>query len=467
MYPLKDLVFNFKKMKTIAIIGGGFSGTLIAIHLLNGSKNVSVKLINCNYNAPLGPAYSTKQIEHLLNVPAGKMSAFPDQPGHFINWLKKQSAFKHLITDTIEQEFIPRLIYGFYLNDITKEDFSNKQFERITAKAINVNLANKEYEIILDNHSSIQAEQLVLAVGNFLPANPKIKNVAFFGSRNYFQNPWTTDYLENLSSNNPILLIGSGLTMVDCVLSLKKNNFAGKIVAVSPRGYSPESHIKTSTYPDFYIEIENKELSELFKIIRRHITIAKEKNMHWQSVIDAVRPYVQKIWISLSQKDRQQFVSHLRHIWGVARHRLPKKIYDIIDDLKEKGQLEIIGGRLQNIIQQNNIINVDILLRKNISIRTIQVARVVNCTGPQENYAELNDELIKNLLDKKLITTNKLNIGIQALPDGRVLNAEGEVSKKIYTIGSSLRAVLWETTAIPELRVQASAIAKQIIENIQ
>lgn len=449
-------------MKTIVIIGGGWSGTLTAIQLLEKSKTISVKIIHSGPALGLGVAYSTNEMEHLLNVPAGRMSAFPSIPAHFTDWLVKNG----YNSENLAGEFIPRQLYGKYIQELVLLLQANKQLEIIHAKAIDIQKQELMYSIQLSNSSTVRADKIVLALGNFLPADPKLNTPAFYKTKNYFQNPWSPSYLKNLDSSKDILLIGTGLTMVDSVLSLKSLGFNGKIWVVSPRGYTPAPHGKSDVYPDFYSEFKDKSLLELFKTVRKHLKIAESKNISWRGVIDSLRPHAQKIWVAFSPKEKQQFVSHIRHIWGIARHRLPVKTYNEVNDLKTKGQLEIIGGRILDMEEQNGNICVTIRLRKSSAIKNLNVSRVVNCTGPQTNYKDLQDELVVNLLSKKMIIPDDLKMGIKTTLNGQILQNEQQPSSDIYALGSLLRGVLWETTAVPEIRVQAESIAQQIIDSI-
>jgi uncharacterized NAD(P)/FAD-binding protein YdhS len=443
-------------MKTVAIIGGGYSGTLTAIQLLKKSETIAVKLINCNYPIAQGIAYSTGNYEHLLNVPAAKMSAFTNEPTHFINWLQ-----------TFEQpystvEFVPRSIYGKYLSAILKNYSSNVQLELIDATATNIIETEQGYEIQFNNHEGIFATDVVLATGNFMPAPPKLKNAAFLKSDFYFKNPWNDLFLKDIALQKNILLIGSGLTMIDCVLSLQSIGFKGKIIAVSPRGYIPKSHHHTAPYPDFYSELKGLRLAEIIHTVRKHLKFATVKESSWHAVIDSLRPHIQKIWLSFSAKEKQQFISHVRHIWGVARHRLPPYIHATISALINNEQLEIIGARIVDLEEENNAIVATLKLRANAIEKKIHISRVVNCTGPQSNYLALEDELITNLIASKMIVADELKMGIKATKEGEIIS---EKSKKMYAIGSLLRGVLWETTAVPELRIQANNIATEIITN--
>ena len=449
--------------KKVLIIGGGFSGMMIAVNLLMEDTNVLITIVNDTYKPALGAAYSTKNNVHLLNVPAGKMSAFANKPSDFIDWLKSKKEYAYLLTDTIENEFIPRTIYGTYLAEIVEKYKSHPKINWINGTACDIKITNQGYDVVLKNNDTYSGDFLILASGNILPSNPPIKNESFYSSKNYFRNPWNDSFLYKMNRNKPVLIIGTGLTMIDCVLSLKSIQFKEKIYAISPRGYIPKPHSKAEVYPDFYAEIKDQSLLVILKAVRKHIKIAEDTGIPWQSVIDSLRPYVQNIWKSFTDKEKQQFISHVRHIWGVARHRLPQHIHSEIEDLIKTGQLEIIGGRINNIIETiENELDVEVLLRKQKSYKTIKASCAINCTGPQTNYETIENELYKNLIRKKIILPDTNRLGIKATISYEVLKSENTVHKNMYAIGSLLRGVLWETTAVPELKQQAYCIAQQI-----
>jgi uncharacterized NAD(P)/FAD-binding protein YdhS len=453
-------------MKTIGIIGGGFSGTMTAIQLLLKSKDVSIKLINSGHPLLSGVAYSTKHKEHLLNVPAGKMSAYNDQPDHFTNWLLSKAEYKELISDPVSAAYVPRMLYGRYLDEIFSPFLKNDRLEIIDSKALDVDYINNSYKILLENKRTIEASSIVYAMGNFLPAAPKISECSALENDNYFPDPWNDSYLKGISSSENILLMGTGLSMIDCMLSLTANGYEGKIHAVSPRGYLPETHTAYVKYRDFYDQLKNRDLYAIFRTIRKHVQEASMKNIPWQSVIDAVRPYATDIWLNLSFSDKRQFISHLRHIWGVARHRLPSPIHTKMMTLIRSGKMEVTAGRLLSIDIKNDNFLVSVKRRKDQKLHSFEISRIVNCTGPQINFSEINDELIRNLISKSLLLPDDLKMGIRALPDGRVLNYEGDPVLNSYAVGSLLRGVLWETTSVPDLRINAENVAKQIIASI-
>lgn len=451
-------------MKTVCIIGGGFSGTATAIQLLETAADVQIKLINDTYPPAQGIAYSTSRYEHLLNVPAGRMSLFPQQPDHFINWLKARPDCEEWLQPTPADAFVPRALYGIYMKELLELYTKDARLELITARAIKAEKENDGYSITLAPQQTIHADALVLAMGNYQPAPPRLKDANALQSTHYYNNPWDDVFLKGLKDTDSILLIGTGLTMVDCVLSLRKENFGGKIIVASPRGYLPESHTTPGMYPDFYEEYKGKPLDQIFRTVRTHIKDAIEKKIAWQAVIDSLRLHVQSVWQQMSKEEKQQFTSHLRHIWGVARHRLPESTHAQIHDSMDNGHMQIIGGRIVSVEENKNGFTVGIRPRREQSVETYTVARIVNCTGPQINYEEINDPFVKSLINNGIIYTDTPKMGVSADPDGKVLDKDGKPVKNVYTLGSLLRGVLWETTAVPDIRTQAEHVARQISE---
>jgi uncharacterized NAD(P)/FAD-binding protein YdhS len=452
-------------MKRVCIIGGGFSGMITAFHLLSKSDKVNVTVVN--YKRPLftGIAYSTSREEHLLNVPAGRMSAFQNDPDHFVQWLGSQAEYKDG-SGPLEDSFIPRMIYGRYLKELLAEFIYSERLSIINDQATDITKTEEGYLIHFQGNSIIVTD-VVLATGNYLPAPPRIADTKALSDPQYFPDPWSAEFLVPALRSKNILLIGTGLTMIDCVLNLHKENYQGEITVVSPRGYIPETHSEfSSEYPDFYDELADQDLKDLLKTVRKHLDIASAENIPWQSVIDKIRPYTQRIWLKLDLTQKQQFISHLRHIWGVARHRLPGKIHLIVRTLIAEERMKVIGGRITEIKKENNEFLISVSPRKTTGLKTIKASVVINCTGPQTNLAEMDEPLIKNLISGKLIIPDEHKLGLKALPDGKVLDDSGKPHKGLYAVGSLLKGVLWESTAVPELRVSAENVAGQIIGNI-
>ncbi len=457
---------------TIAIIGGGFCGTVTLIQLAKQSTiPLNIILVNKNNPPPKGVAFGSYNPSHVLNVPAAKMSALTDDPDNFINWIKSKQEYAEFVNDELNDKFLPRIIYGHYLQELfhkTIDDYNETvNVKVVDDEAIDIIPDGDGMKIMLKKNDSFKADKVVLALGNFLPDDPKIDDKDFYKSGNYFQNPWQKEAIENLDDIDNILIIGTGLTMVDNVLSLLEKGFKGKIYAVSTKGFFPLSHKKRKPYTDILDELHPPyEISQLYHLFRKHIKYVLLHGITGEAVVDAVRPKTQEIWLSFSLQDKKRFMTHIRHLWGVARHRLPKEIFDQMQELISNGKLKIIGGRLKSIRESNNNINVILKERKTQRDMEFTVNRVINCTGPKTDIQKIEEPLIINLLRRGLIAPDDMKLGINALPDGTVMYKDHSVSSMLFTIGSMLKGILWESTAVPELRVQANNLAGQLLKQL-
>ena len=219
--------------RTIAIIGGGVSGTLTAYHLLRQNADARVVVIDPRSKLGLGLAYSTPSLRHLLNVPAGKISALPDEPDHFLNWLRVNHGAEAQPTT-----FAPRAVFGRYIHSLA-EDIGLNQ---VLASVVDYR-ANKTGAILtLDTGRELRADFVVLATGNFDPAAlPGISEEAIETGA-YCHNAWAPETYGKLNPDAPVALIGTGLTGVDVVLRLRELCHRGIITAISRHGVFPNRH---------------------------------------------------------------------------------------------------------------------------------------------------------------------------------------------------------------------------------
>jgi uncharacterized NAD(P)/FAD-binding protein YdhS len=241
---------------TIAIVGAGFSGCLVATHLLKtANRPLLIELIDRSHEIGPGVAYSTDDTSHLLNVSAGKMSAFSDDPGHLLRWLhnNRSELAAFLPNDLDASSFIPRHIYGLYIQSILEEAEaaapSNVRLERVIDEVVTVEPQASCAIVSLRSGRAFVADKIVLALGN-APAVPSASQTKDDDTP-YLRNAWSASALAGLELDAPVLLIGTGLTMMDMVVSLHSRHHQGKIYAVSRRGLFPLTHRSTKPYPAF------------------------------------------------------------------------------------------------------------------------------------------------------------------------------------------------------------------------
>jgi uncharacterized NAD(P)/FAD-binding protein YdhS len=460
--------------KKIGIIGGGFSGTMTAVQIIkNATSPCDIYIVSEKEELNKGIAYNPYSDKHILNVITGKMSAFPDKPDDFLEYAIQKEENKRIDKALVSNSFLSRKLYGEYLCHKWKEALEEASAKNIAVIEINDTLTKLDKTargITLNFHHTpnFDVDFCVIATGNQIPKNPAIKNTAFYSSTNYFQNPWKLDSVNNIESDKPVLIVGNGLTMVDTIIGLKEQNYKGEIYSISPNGFNilPHRHsgMKYTAHLD---EIsEDTSLYSLFQIIHKHIKIVREFGISAEPIIDALRPMSQKIWRNLSIDERKIFMARLRHLFGVARHRIPLHIYDKIQKWRIEGNLHIKSGKIIDIIEENNRIRVEFFDKKMNKNQTIEVSRVINCTGPETNFSKLEDHFLSQCLQSGILAQDELKLGIKTNVDTyQVIDANQKEHNNLFTLGSNLKGELWETTAVNELRQQAYELAKYISQD--
>ena len=459
-------------MIKIGIIGSGFAGMMTAVQLVHQSNQAfEIVLIDEDENFNKGIAYKPYSDKHLLNVVTGKMSAFPYQPDHFLDWVMQKSEFKNKERLLIANSFLPRKIYGEYLCSIweeTKNIAFSKQIKITVINCLVCDLDIVEYHVDLQLGNGIQlsVDHCVIATGNHIPRNPSIQNMDFYRSPNYFQNPWKIESVKGLRGNLPVLIIGNGLTMVDAVFGLLEQGFQAKIYSISPHGFNILPHRHNGMKYNQLVDSLGKEmrLYDLVKTVLLHIRKVREFGISAEPIIDSLRPKSQKIWRSLTDEEKELFLSRFRHLWGVARHRIPLHSHDKIQQLRIDGKLHIHSGRLMNMHESAESVNVEYFDKKEKKLKEIKVSRVINCTGPETDLMNLQNHFLKKCLIKGILKQDKLKLGIQTDIDTfQIIKFDGVTHSNLYTLGSNLKGELWESTAVNEIRDQAERLAQQLI----
>jgi uncharacterized NAD(P)/FAD-binding protein YdhS len=235
-------------MKKIGIIGGGFTGTMTAVQLIRKSiEPCEIIIINEKETFNKGIAYNPYSEKHLLNVISAKMSAFPDEPDNFLDWVMARKEFKQKDRTLISNSFLQRRLYGEYLTDIwnnSQQTASSKEIVVTLIDSYVIELETDESGVYLrlGNDSELKIDKCIIASGNQIPKNPDIKNTDFFRSSNYYQNPWKIESVKEAADGLPVLIVGNGLTMVDTVLGLLEQGFKGEMYSISPNGFNILPH---------------------------------------------------------------------------------------------------------------------------------------------------------------------------------------------------------------------------------
>jgi uncharacterized NAD(P)/FAD-binding protein YdhS len=455
---------------TSVIVGGGLSGALVAIHLLKRAE-AGTRIVLIERCLPAGPgvAYRTDCPVHLLNVPAERMSLFAEDPDHFLRWAQARARELGFGGRVAGAEFLPRSLFGHYvaetLAEATAAARSGVSLEVVTGEVIDLAETPVGARLILGDGREFTAQGVALTLGNLPGEYPIQRPLRFYRGPRYVHIPWLPGLLANISQDDDVLIVGAGLTAIDIIVQLDQLGHRGTIHALSRRGLHPLAHNSgREEYPAF---LENEPLPKtvlgILRRVRAEIRVAAAEGVDWRAVLDAIRPQSQSLWLGLSLAERKRFLRHVRPFWEVHRHRLAPETAALVERLAAAGRVRFIAGRLDALHDELTGAEAVYRLRGTGQLRKLRAAKVINCTGPRTDYSKYQHPLLINLLARGLIDHDPLALGLNALPTGEVLRYRSGPIGWLFTLGAPLKGVLWESTAVSEIRVHAPWIAERLL----
>ncbi|MBC7955507.1 MAG: FAD/NAD(P)-binding protein [Cytophagales bacterium] len=454
--------------RTIVIVGGGLSGTLTAVHLMRRAVQADLKIVLVNRSGLLarGVAYGTRSADHVLNVPAARMSAFEDDEGHFLRYAQQREAGLQA------GSFVRRELYGDYLEWTLQSEQSAlsepQRFEHLCEHVQSMDIDKHATVLQLGHAPPLRADRVVLALGHFAPADPRLDDASALGSPHYVRDPWRADALAHVAPDDPVLLLGSGLTMVDIALALEAHGHRGPMVTLSRRGLLPQPH-RTGGAPPIGITLPDEllagppHLPHWLRVIRAQCHALAAQGIDWRETLASLRTATPTLWQRLDDRQRAQFLRHLQTHWDVHRHRLAPALNERLQVLLQQGRLRVQAGRLQALQADGSKgLNAIYRPRGGGAPVSLPVAHVINCTGPSTDLKRAREPLMQSLLASGLVTPDTLGLGLAVADDYALQGADGFASPVLRYIGPFLRARYWECTAVPELRRHARVLAETL-----
>lgn len=431
-------------VRRVAVVGAGFSGLLTALHLLRGDPDLEVRLVEKAERFGPGRAYSAADPDHVLNVRAANMSAFPDRPLHFVQWLVEEGHSASL------NAFVRREVYGAYLQALLREAigehsgrFLLEQDEVVAAAPCDAG-----FTLTFAMGRTLDVDALVLAVGLGPPRAAPGATPEALAAPAYRPDPWRID--PQALPGGDILLIGTGLTMVDAALRLDRSD--RRFTAVSRRGLLPLDHAPTPPSPppegSFDTPLEG------LQTLRAHAAA-----VGWRAAVDSIRPVTADIWVNWSPAERRRFLTRLRPWWDIHRHRMATPVAARIAALRATGRLAVRAARIQRIEPQGPALAVT--WRCAGRAETASYAAIVNCTGLSGDID--GSPLLRSLASHGLLRPDPLRLGADVDSRFRVLGASGVPTPRLYAVGPLTRAARWETVAVPDLRTQTAEVAGLVV----
>jgi uncharacterized NAD(P)/FAD-binding protein YdhS len=424
----------------VLIVGGGAAGVITAAHLLRAADDhhpVDVRIVESGDRMGPGLAYRTKHPRHTLNNFAGRLSAIDGEPDHLLRWCADRGH------DADPTSFLPRELYGRYLSDVLDSTAvpPGSILRRNRGVVTDVREEATGLAVQLSCGWTVQTDRVVLALGN--PPPRRQPGFEAWGDR-YLADPWADDLQEAVGSSHEVLLLGTGLTMVDVVAMLHESSPGTRFTAVSRSGLLPQAHKRRSSRLHDIFHPGTHSVDDLLQSVQTRIEELEDVGGDWRDVIDSVRACANELWRGFSREDQDRFVTNMARRWEIARHRMSPDMAAYIGLLQESGKLRVAK------VGELDVSRFD---------------RVVNCTGPAPIPTPGWSALVDTLLERGTVRTHRLGLGLDMRASGRVVGADGTTGPHIYAVGAARRGVEWEVAAIPDLRNQAAELAAHLVGN--
>jgi len=439
--------------KSVVIVGGGASGVLLAAHLLRSpDPDLRVTLLEKQGRFGQGLAYSARHRDQRVNVPARGMSAFADDPEHFWRWLQRREPGRHQSSWV----FVPRRLYGAYLEEVLREAGERipGRLLVVAEEAVALHETRSGVETVLANGTSLASRWAVLAVGHETqPSRGRGIAVQVGSARD-----------TPLDPDAPVMILGSGLSMVDAWVSLAEARHRGPVTVVSRNGLLPKGH---RDVPPLGIDAADvpfgTSLTYLAGWFRGLVREVEARGGDWRSVVDGLRPYNQRLWQSWPEREKRQFLRHLRPWWNIHRHRLPPDLHAGLVRAVGSGQVELVAAEFVGIERIGKGVRATIRPRGTDRRETIDVARVYDCGGVSVDVRASGNPLIRHLVQTGAARPDGMHIGLDVDPNCALISAAGEVSSRVRVVGPLTRGRYFEIEAVPDIRVQCAGIATSLL----
>ena len=440
----------------ICVVGGGFTGSAAAIACLNRlARPFRLSIIEPNAVLGRGVAYGGHQPLHLLNVRARDLSIHADRPGDFLNW-----AFRHLdqgnndeaLLEGLGHAFLPRQLFGEYVRQRLLETVDARPdvtFDTVTARAVSCSRNGGKFVLRTDGDRSVTADVVILATAYGLP------NASAAGALAPFDFVPPAHY----ASAQSMLLIGSGLTMVDVLLGARREGFTGKATIISRRGQMPREHAAKGVTSKEMALPRTKHLSRLTASVRIACEAAEVHGTPWQAVVNGLRPALQSMWQELGVKEQSRFLRHVRPFWDAHRHRLPGEVHQRLREELELGRSEVMRARVLDVARNDAGFMATLRRRGTTATETLSADLAFDCRGYKP---DLNSPVIGSLICQGLARPDAHGLGLAVRHDGQVLGRLNVPTMGLYALGPLCQGSLWEIMAVPEIVRQADLAADHI-----
>ena len=452
----------------IVVAGGGFAGATLAVHLMRrASDPVQIDVVEPRDTLGAGLAYGTGDPEHRLNVPSDKMVVLHDDPLAFTRWMEAtgRRGADPEGEDGTGFHYSRRVDFGAFMADLVRRTAVRAAPEvrvahvrdRVTA----VTPSPDGADATLASRPRLRAARVVLAMSHDRPALPFAVTPEVAHHPDYHADPWDTARISRIDSAARVVVLGTGLTMVDVVTGLIARGHHGPIVALSRRGLTPRGHGQfdpaVAAPPASMTATPLSALRATRRLVRDEVAAGRD----WHPAVEAMRRSAEPIWQSWSARDQAHALRRLRAFWDVHRFRIAPQVADRLDATRGAGALDILRAGVEGLALRDGGFEVSVRTAAGPAQHAADV--VVNCLGPRPDITRRADPVLRQLLAGGIAVPDPHRLGLDVDAAYRLRGADGTVSTAVRAVGPLTRGVFWEVVGVPELSAHCDRLAAALL----
>ena len=452
----------------IAVIGGGFSGAAFALHLVR-HNGASVRIVIFEPRSSLGAglAYSTPDPAHRINVPAGRMSLYPDVPDSFQAFVERgaeELRDENLLAPD-GNAYPRRSVFGAYVAAEIAPLLASGTVIHRRVSVTSIERFTNRWRVTDAQGESLLADVVVIAATHPSPALPSALSSVKTHPK-LIGDVTVADALAPISRDDNVLIVGNGLTSADVVASLAERGHRGEITSISRRGLRSRGHPASTQDPcgDFTTS-PSRRASHLLHRIRAAIREAKALGLTWHPVLDAVRSQGFAIWRALDVPARRRIARLARPFWDAHRFRIAPQVEAVLDDAISAGRLKILAASLANVEATETGFRIELRVKQQADT-SIDVDAIVVTTGPAHGQILWSQPFLQDLAQAGLLSACDTGLGLACDLNANALGADGQPIANLFILGPLARGTFGELMGLPQVTEHALLVSEKVAQHL-
>lgn len=441
----------------VAIVGGGFTGAMLAVHLSRMSADPPpITLFEPRPRLGAGVAYSSTDPDHRFNGPIDLVSVLPDRPGDFERWYAHHAEPDPDAMATTGQLYVRRSSFARYMDALVREHVPTLTHVRARATGV------RDGAVIDETGTVHAARRVYLCTALDPPRLPAPFDE--IDDLRVIADPWAPGALDALKEARRVLILGTALTAADIAATVLREAPMAHITAMSRRGLSPlpqdvlpsaAERLAKARAPSTPFLDQRGPLTravELLPAARAHVAQAMAGNMRWQDAFGEVRDGVIRLWPDLEAAEKRKALRHLRPYYDVHRYRMAPQLDARLREARARGRFTRRRARATAVMRSADALHVTLAMREGAA--TCPFDLVINCTGPRDDVRHTANRLIAGLIEEGRARPHPSGLGLDVAPDYRVRDAHGRAQSNLCALGALTRGHFGDVSAIPLINMQ-------------